>query len=240
MAANAREIWTAPVRRRLFLMRHGDVDYFDANGRPLRPESVSLNPDGRRQAEAAARELVAVPLDAVLTSGLPRSDQTAECVVAGRDLSIQRRPELREIETGKLAQLEGASPAETAKWFLGSLDEEITHETRFLGGESFGELRRRVGACLQTILADGAWRHLLVVAHGVVNRVLLAHFLGAELRAAARLEQDPGCINLVDVDAEGRFLVRLINHTPLNPLKAGETHSTMERLYLQYLRGRRH
>jgi probable phosphoglycerate mutase len=238
MAANASELWTAPGRRRFYLMRHGDVDYFDAAGRPFRPSSVPLNAEGRRQAGAAGRELAVVPFDAVLTSGLPRSDQTAECVIAGRSLTIVRYPGLREIETGRLADLAGMSPTEVTKAFLGSLDEAITPETRFLGGETFGDLQRRVDACLAGILADAAWRNLLIVAHGVVNRVLLAHFLGAELRAAARLEQDPACINVIDVDADGRFLVRVVNHTPLNPLKVGETHSTMERLFLQYLRGR--
>ena len=63
MAAEATEKWSPPVRRRIYLMRHGEVDYFDAGGRPFRPETVSLNSVGRLQAEAAGCELVAIPID---------------------------------------------------------------------------------------------------------------------------------------------------------------------------------
>ena len=41
------------ARRRIFLMRHGSVTYFDEAGKPHLPESVPLNADGRAQADAA-------------------------------------------------------------------------------------------------------------------------------------------------------------------------------------------
>ena len=86
-----------PKRRRVYLLRHGDVNYFDEQGRPFRPDTVPLNADGRRQAEAAARELAAVPLDRVIASDLVRSVETAGIITAGRGLLIETRPELREI-----------------------------------------------------------------------------------------------------------------------------------------------
>jgi probable phosphoglycerate mutase len=238
MGDKATEKWAPPRRRRVYLMRHGDVDYFDAQGKPYRPEGVPLNDEGRRQAEAAARALAAAPLDAVVTSGLLRSDQTAEIVAAGRGLTPRRRPQLREIETGKLSRLEGASPADVQRAFLGALDGRASPADRFLGGESFGELQERIWPCFQEVLAEPGWNHLLIVAHGVVNRVLLGIFLGAGLAALGSLEQDAGCLNVIDFDEGGRCLVRLINHTPLNPVKVGVATTTMERLYLQYLRGR--
>lgn len=45
----------APKRRRIYLMRHGAVTYFDATGRLILPETVPLNEDGRRQAAAPGR-----------------------------------------------------------------------------------------------------------------------------------------------------------------------------------------
>ena len=42
-----------PKRRRIYLMRHGDVTYFDASGRAIDPETVPLNENGREQASAA-------------------------------------------------------------------------------------------------------------------------------------------------------------------------------------------
>ena len=58
-------------------MRHGAVDYVDAEGRPVAPDEVPLTAEGRAQA-AAARELLSeIALDRVITSGLPRTLQTA-------------------------------------------------------------------------------------------------------------------------------------------------------------------
>ena len=42
------------TRRRIYLMRHARVAYFE-DGRPLRPDLVSLTDEGRDQARAAAR-----------------------------------------------------------------------------------------------------------------------------------------------------------------------------------------
>src|SRR5919204_365509 len=105
----------------------------------------------------------------------PRSRETAALVTAGRTVTIEARPELREVQPGRLAdipldQVEGA--------FLGAFTADIRRETRFLAGESFGSLLDRVLGCLRELLADPGWRRLLLVAHGGVNRAILTHALG--------------------------------------------------------------
>ena len=50
---NAADLFTPPPRRRLYLMRHGAVDYFLPDGTPLPPHEVPLNAAGRAQADAA-------------------------------------------------------------------------------------------------------------------------------------------------------------------------------------------
>jgi probable phosphoglycerate mutase len=238
MDAIATEKWRPPLRRRLYLMRHGEVDYFDPQGKPYRPDAVPLNAEGRRQAEAAGRALAAVPLDGVLASGLRRSVETAALATAGRGLAVTHRPQLREIEPGRLADLEAAGPGTVEKAFLAFGAGAVEPATRFLGGETFASLQNRVWPCFQDVLAERSWTHLLLVAHGVVNRVILGRLLGAGLAAVAALEQEAGCLNLIDVDDAGHCLVRLLNFTPTNPLQVGMDTTTMERLYLQY-RGHR-
>ena len=49
---------TTAKRRRIYLMRHGNVTYFDDAGKPYLPEAVPLNEQGRAQAEAAITEIV--------------------------------------------------------------------------------------------------------------------------------------------------------------------------------------
>src|SRR5437762_3159280 len=228
----ATEKTAPPARRRIYLVRHGEVSYFDAQGRPYRPRTVPLNAEGRVQAEAAARELARIPIDRVVSSDLPRCVETASILASGRGgLHLETHTELREIQPGRLSSL----PVDAVQHsFLGAFSSGFNRETRFLGGETFGSLVDRVLGCFQKLIAEPSWRHLLIVAHGGVNRVLLSHVLGGDLHAFATLEQDAGCINVIDVDGADKFLVRLVNYTPYNTLKAGLETTTMERLYQQY------
>jgi probable phosphoglycerate mutase len=215
-------------------MRHADVSYFDAAGKPVPPDGVPLNADGRRQAEATAADLIRVPFDRVVVSSLPRTQETARLVLGGRQLAFEVEPALREIEPGRLREL----PADNVeRLFVGVFAADLERGTRFLGGETFGSLLDRVLPALARLLNDPSWQHLLVVAHGGVNRAILTHLLGMGLGGFALLEQDACCLNMVDVVGSGRFIVRLVNHTCYNPGKRGLELTTMERLYLEY-RGR--
>lgn len=233
-----------PPRRRVYLMRHAEVAYFGPGGRPYPPDRVPLTEAGRRQAEAAGRALADVPLDRVVTSGLPRAVETAEIVISGRGLTPEARPDLREIEVGRLGELAGPGAGPEAihaaidQAFRTALGPDLAPDSRFLGGETFRSLLDRAWPCFAGLAAEPGWRHLLLVGHTVMNLVLLGRMLGSGLAALATLDQEYGCINIVDVEGADRFLVRLINATPANPLKLGVERNALELLHEQYLSAR--
>ncbi len=96
------------MRRRLYLMRHAEVAYF-MDGTPVRPDTVVLTAEGCEQARAAADALAAVTFDRVLTSGLARTVETAQIVAP--DAEIEEWPELRELEPGRLSDIEDVEQA---------------------------------------------------------------------------------------------------------------------------------
>ncbi len=221
--------------RRLYLMRHGDVSYFDEQGRPHPPNDVALTARGEQQAQAAARVLAGINFQRVISSDLPRTIATA-AVSSGRRINPERRRELREIQPGRLSEI----PREgLADHFLKSFDVAITSESRFLNGESFGSLMERIGAFWRELAADLSWNSVLIVAHGGVNRALITHALGLDLKLFGSLEQDAGCINILDIDDRARALVRLLNFSPADPAKEQHRFTTMEDLYENLLRGLR-
>jgi len=61
-------------------------------------------------------------------------------------------------------------------------------------------------ACFRELIADSTWQQLLIVAHGGVNRAILCHALGSGLPGFAAIEQDACCCNIIDLDANGRFV----------------------------------
>jgi probable phosphoglycerate mutase len=105
---------------------------------------------------------------------------------------------------------------------------------RFMGGESFGELRTRVLAAVERIVDDPGWSRLLLVCHGGVNRVILSWALGTDLRSAAHIEQDSGCLNVIDLDHADesgellRRVVRAMNLTADDPAKHERWLTTLE------------
>src|SRR5262245_44260707 len=121
------------ARRRIYLLRHGEVSYFDGAGKPFPPPSVALNEEGIAQAEAAAAVLRAVPIDRAVHSDLPRTRETAEIVLRGRGIAAAPCAALREINPGGLMKEVRGPELEAA--FTGAFGKSLSRASRFLGGE---------------------------------------------------------------------------------------------------------
>ena len=224
-------------RRRIYLMRHGSVDYFRADGSAVPPHTVPLNAAGRAQADAAGALFAecGVRFDRVIVSGLNRTVETAQRVLAaaGQSLALETEPALEEIRGGRLADI---PPDAVEAAFLGAFQTGAGVEAqRFLGGESVGELLDRAVPAFERLLARDDWNQLLMVLHGGVNRALLGRALTGDRAFFGRLEQLPACINIVDVGARD-IVVRAVNLAPTQWLHQHESLTTMEKLLGQYLR----
>jgi broad specificity phosphatase PhoE len=220
------------MRRRLYLMRHAEVSYFGADGVPVDPRAVPLNDEGVTQARAVAATLRDVPFDRVLTSGLPRTLETAAIVAPG--IEAESWPELREIQGGRLSEI----PADALEHeFVHAFRGVIPNESRFLRGESIGELFDRVLPAVERLVADDGWDTTLAVLHGGVNRAILSYALTGERMFLGHFEQAPGCVNVLDVGVGGEWIVRAVNLAPYDVLHRAHRSTTMERYWEEYRRG---
>lgn len=221
---------SASGRRRVYLLRHAEVRYFQG----VRPEDVQLTERGRAQARAAGEALAGVRFDRVLTSGLPRTLETARIVAPGHE--PEARPALREIESGDIRSID---PAEVQEMMTAAFRGVVPPETPFLGGETIGELLDRVLPEVDALLADASWDVALLVLHGAVNRAILSRAIAGEAVFLGGFEQSPGCVNVLDVSAAGEWVVRAVNHTPYDPAHvASPRTTTMEGLWDEYLAAR--
>lgn len=226
------------TRRRIFLMRHGSVTYFDAAGRPVLPEQVPLNDTGRAQADAAGAAFAGagITFDRVIVSGLPRTVETAARVLAmtKQDIEPETWPELHEIRGGRLSTIPAA---DLKRAFTGVFEGMVAPEQRFLGGESVGEMMDRVHPALERLRADPGWETILLVLHGGVNCAILSLALTGQRLFLGGLAQEAGCINALDVGSDPLdWVVRFVNHVPPCPLQPEARSTTMEQLYSQYRR----
>lgn len=231
---------TLHTRRRIYLMRHGSVMYFDDEGKPHLPDLVPLDEAGCVQATAAGKVFATehVHFDRVIVSDLPRTAETALRVLAetGQNVALEEWPELREIRGGNLQEILDEQLKDA---FLGAFDGIVPEHKRFLGGESVGELMDRVHPCIERLRTDESWDTVLMVLHGGVNRAILSYVLTGQRMFLGHLGQAAGCINVLDVGkAPGDWVVRTINFAPLSLLQS-ETRDTMMEIYFnQYKKSR--
>ena len=194
------------VERRLYLVRHAETDALTADGYMHSDDPIPLTDRGIAQAEALGRAFATIPVTEVHASPMDRTAHTARLLAGeGRPLRFDLR--LREISLG---DFDGAHTREVfaaAPRWLADPDAALP------GGESLNAVVARAGAALEEILAASDERDVVIVAHGGVNRGLLAHLLGIPMDRAYRIRQDWASVNVLE-RAEGRWWVGVLNWTP--------------------------
>jgi broad specificity phosphatase PhoE len=159
---------------RVLLLRHGEAvnpDIFHGA-----ESDVGLSDRGRRQAEAAARALTSFDPAFVVSSAMRRALETALPIAAACGVELVVEPELHERRVGALAGTptrgrDGVWPDTLARWVAG--DTSYAPD----GAESFDDIRGRVLPVWERIAADRPGRTRVVVAHGIVIKVLLLSIL---------------------------------------------------------------
>lgn len=237
-ASPARRGYVPPARRRVYLMRHGAVEYLAPDGRRYGSEERPLSASGREQARAAGQLLhvAGVRPDRVISSDLPRTIQTATEVLGmlGIHPPIEQWSEFREIRSGAVAEIPDSElEREYAQAFVGVVPEE----RRYLRGETFGAMIDRVYPALDRMVAQPGWDTLLLVLHGAINRAILSYALTGARTYLGNFQQSAGCINVLDV-APGDWVVRAVNIAPTDPAHVRTRATTMEEQFARYLETR--
>jgi len=167
---------------RALLVRHGESEYSardTLNGDPAVP--VSLTPLGRDQAGRLAAELAAEPVDLAVTSEFPRVIETADLLLAGRDV---RRIVLPDLNDPRYGDFEGGQLEDFRTWASAAPSSAVPGD----GGESRREIVERYVRAFETILARPE-ASILVVAHSLPISYALAAREGAEPGARMALAE---------------------------------------------------
>jgi broad specificity phosphatase PhoE len=214
------------IRRRIYLMRHAQVAYFQ-DGRPVRQETLPLTDEGREQARAAAALFEGITFDRVVTSGLLRTLETARIVAPS--LEPESWPDLREIEAGRITDI---PEDEIEQAFISVWRGIVPEDVRFLGGETIASLLDRVLAAVERLLEDADWDIVLAVLHGGVNRAILSYALTGGRTFLGNFEQSPGCINVLDVGDD--WVVHAVGVAPTDLTHRRGRLRTMEELWEEF------
>ena len=195
---------------RLYLVRHGEL-VTSKEWRYVGQMDVELNETGKKQIQNLSSRLSSEQIEMIFSSDLTRTIESAEII--GNKLEIINEPisELREINLGvweglTLEEIEESFPEDLVK------RSEDIKDFRIINGESFSDVKKRVIPKLKDIIEGNVSKRILVIAHGGVNRIIIADALGLDINNIPRLEQNYACLNIIDYYKSGP-VVRLINET---------------------------
>ncbi len=221
-------------RRRLYLFRHGAVDYVDDEGNVVPdPDLVHLNERGQAQALAMRGLFHDVAVDKVVCSGLRRTMQTAKSVLGERRYELEVVPALHEIRAlqGSVnAEIDLLSDVAYSHW------RAVDEGSRFMGGERYSDFYARISDAMDKLLLDPDWQNLAVFAHGGTNAAVIGWATGMGLQAFGIVDQATCCLNIIDFDVHAdqghvvRKTLRAMNITADDPVMRDRHAGDMEAL----------
>jgi len=152
--------------------------------------------------------LSAEPIRAVYASDLARARKTAEIVAAPHGIAVAPRPELREIHFGRFegmtyGEILRADPKAARFW---SGDDPAL---AFPGGESLGDLARRLDRFVEALRNNGPGDRILVVGHSGSLRVFLCRLAGWPLTCWWRVRLDVASLSVVEIGPGWAVIGRL-------------------------------
>ncbi|HEX7927178.1 MAG TPA: histidine phosphatase family protein [bacterium] len=200
---------------RITLCRHGETH--NNRARVVQgqdPTQGKLTPKGLDQARRLGERLAKVPFEVAYCSPLERAVLTMAQVLAARPgertVPLHFPPELREVNLGVL---HGRPHTE---WKAAIHGDPMTWRPE--RGESWIDVQDRVTDYLRRTILRGGQRTILIVAHGGVNRGLIASLTGITMGQAWEPEgigtpQENTCINQLDLDDNGTLVAATVNDT---------------------------
>lgn len=190
----------------IYLIRHGQIPSSSPR-RFIGRTDFELTQRGREQISSLAAQLESIEIARIISSPLLRCRQSSEILAESLGCGIEIVPGLAEIDLG---DWDGLSVTEVQEKFPGEYKARGLDIAGFRpsGGESFEDLLVRVFPAFSFGVASG--ENTAVVAHAGVNRVLLCHMLGMPLENLFLLDQDYGCLNVIQ-KTNGFFRVSSIN-----------------------------
>jgi alpha-ribazole phosphatase len=194
---------------RIYLVRHGQVVGHDQpryNGQA----DVALTDVGIEQYHMLKERLADARISACYTSDLLRCTTGAEIICSPLGIKPVARRELRELHIGIW---EGLTWQEIkVNWpdeWRARLADLVNY--RVPEGERLLDVEARVMPVIIEVVDRHKGQEVLVVGHGGVNRIVLLNAIGAPLAGMFNIEQNYGCLNIIDYYADGRATVKLLN-----------------------------
>nr|MBC7244886.1 histidine phosphatase family protein [Chloroflexota bacterium] len=196
---------------RIILIRHGQTAW-NKEERIRGQVDIPLDEVGLMQAEATAARIAEEwkPV-AIYSSPLLRAVQTAQAIAQKFNLDVQLVSGINDMNFGQWQglpydEVEQRWPELARAWL------KEPHTVTFPDGENLAMVRQRSMNALNQLIECHPNDVIAIVAHTVVNRVLLCAVLGLDNSDYWRIGQDTCAINVIEW-RKGKFFIHSLNDT---------------------------
>ena len=193
----------------IILVRHGETDWNVTEVFRGRID-IELNETGLKQAELLAEYLRDFKIAAIYSSPLKRALKTAEMMASHHNLDVEIAPGLIDFDYGEWQGLSHEVVKDRykelyAQWI------RSPHQVKMPVGESLNDIERRAISVVDSVVIryEGA---VVLVAHRVINKVLICALLGLDNSHFWNVRQDPCGITIFTYE-DGRFILTKHNDT---------------------------
>lgn len=164
---------------KLIIVRHGPTDWNKIK-RIQGSIDVPLNDEGRAVAEKIASELDGFSINAIYSSGLSRSYDTAEMIARRHDLKLKKLKQLNELNQG---MWQGLCEDEVKKRYKKqyNLWKSSPFSTKPPQGEGIKEAYDRIVNAVQKILDKNKNETACIVTHEIMIALIKCHFTSVDI-----------------------------------------------------------
>ncbi len=190
---------------RFYIVRHGETDW-NRQRRAMGRRAIPLNAKGFKDVELMAEALSDKGIEAIYTSPLRRTMETAEI--------IARKTGARIVEEERLIEI-GMGP-----WEGRAFDDLLKEEgyRNFLhnpdgphpaGVERMSDVQKRGVEVIREIVEGYSSGSFVLVSHADVIRPILCHYLHIPIQYVRSFNIDTASISILDVSEDGEKVVVL-------------------------------
>ena len=187
---------------KFFIVRHGETDW-NKQRRVLGWSKTPLNQKGISQAHRLAHLLSPLKIDALYTSPLPRTLQTAE--ILGASLGTQPISE-HSFTEANIGGWEGLFWKDLA-------DDKVRKDyynrpttARPPNGETFSEVQARAVSGIEKLLKKDPHGSFMIVTHADLVRCMLSHYLRVDIRIVRKFWIEHASLTAMTVNTDGTTL----------------------------------
>jgi len=197
----------------VLFIRHGENEWTKSNKLAGRTPGVYLNEQGRKQAEALGERLAKVKIDALYTSPLDRTVETARIIAAHHKLEVRQHSGLLEVDYGEWTGEEIKKLTKEKSW---SQIQFYPSGAGFPGGETMYEMQARFVREVNDLVAQHPEQTIAIVGHADLIKAAVAHYLGVHFDLFQRIVISTASLTTVNFTFMGPRVV-CVNDTNHNP-----------------------